>query len=111
MFPDFVLFVIVLLSQETIVVGETPLSGGVGRSSMIWEHQASALLSSAVTLVIKRLVQRVDADRGHDGCVANGVGFADLHVGLLTGWGPGVHLVQLGFQSLPELLLYSGSQK
>jgi hypothetical protein len=40
MFTDFVLFVIVLLSQETIVLGKTPLSGGVARSSMIWEHQA-----------------------------------------------------------------------
>jgi hypothetical protein len=74
MFRDFVLFVIVLLSQKTILLGQNTSIGWSRPVKYDREHQASALLSNAVTLVVKRLAQRVDADRGHEGCVANRVG-------------------------------------
>jgi hypothetical protein len=64
----------VLLSQETILLGQNTSIGWSRPVKYDLEHQASALLSNAVTLVVKRLAQRVDADRGHDGCVANRVG-------------------------------------
>jgi hypothetical protein len=47
MFPDFVLFVIVLLSQETIVLGQNTSIGWSRPVSMIWESSASRPKGSA----------------------------------------------------------------